>query len=107
MKRILTLLVVALLTVGTALANDAAAIRARTAQRRPVISALVKAGAVEEAADGYLKIRDANAVGDKASVVQAENNDRKAAYQQIAKSLGISAKEVGQRQGQRNRAGKR
>jgi len=107
MKKLFPLLVVTLLTFGTALANDAAAIRSRTAERRPVIVALVKAGAVEEADDGYLKIRDANAVGDKAAVVQAENKDRKTAYQQIAQSLGISEAEVGRRQGQRNKASNR
>jgi uncharacterized protein YdbL (DUF1318 family) len=92
-----------LLAAVAASADEAAEIRARTAQRRPVIAALVKQGAVAEGSGGYLEVKDAAAVGDKAAVVKAENADRKKAYGAIAKSLGVSEAEVGRRQAQRLR----
>jgi len=93
-----------LLVVSPLRADDAAKIRARTSERRPVIVALVKSGAVEEADSGFLKIKDAAAVGDKAPVVEAENRDRKAAYAAIARDTGVDAAEVARRQAQRWKA---
>ncbi len=93
-----------MLLLGATLAcgDQAAEIRARTAARRGVVAALVQAGAVVETDDGFLKIKDAETVGDKAPVVAAENADRKLAYEAVAKATGLSAKDVGRRQAQRN-----
>lgn len=95
---------IALLAVAVH-ADDAADIRARTEARRPVISALVTSGAVVEESDGYLLVKDAAAVGDKAEVVAAENADRKAAYEAIAKATGATPEAVGKRRAERIRAG--
>lgn len=84
-------------------ADEASEIRQRTQERRPVISELVKAGAVAESANGYLEVRNAAVLGDKAAIVEAENRDRKAAYSAIAKATGLSVEEVARRQAQRLR----
>ena len=93
-----------LLVVSPLRADEAAEIRARTSERRPVIVALVKSGAVVEADTGLLQVKDAAAVGDKAPVVSAENQDRKTAYAAIARETGVDAEEVARRQAQRWKA---
>lgn len=104
MKRLFAAIAAVLLVVGTTRADEAAEIRARTAARRPVIVELVKAGAIAEAATGFLTVKDATALGDKAPVVEAENKDRRTAYEQIAKATGLTPEEVGRRQAARIRA---
>lgn len=96
-------IIISLLVVSFAIArgDEAREIRARTEMRRPIITELVRSGAVVEGSSGFLEIRKAAEVGDKAKVVTAENNDRKKAYAEIARKIGVSAVEVGRRQAER------
>ncbi len=89
---------------GSALAETAEAIRERALARRPVIASLVEAGVVAEAPTGYLVIRDADALGERRTVVAAENADRRKAYAAIAAKTGVSVDVVARRQAERLRA---
>ncbi len=84
--------------------ESAEAIRERTTARRPVIAALVADGVVEEASSGYLEVRNAAALGERRAVVEAENADRRKAYEAIAAKTGVSTEAVARRQAQRIRA---
>lgn len=81
-----------LLFTGHALAED---IKARMQGRLPIIVDLKTRGVVGETNQGYLEMR--NGQTEKQDVVAAENQDRQAVYQQIAKKAGTDVKLVGQR----------
>lgn len=91
---ILVTLAVCLLAT-TALAGS---IKERMASRAPAITALKDKGIVGENNQGFLEFRGTQAQSD---LVAAENKDRAAVYQAIAKKTGTTPKLVGQR-----RAGK-
>lgn len=77
---------------GYALAQD---IKARMQSRLPIIVDLKARGVVGENNQGYLEMLKGQT--EKQDVVAAENQDRKAVYQQIAGKAGTDAKLVGQR----------
>lgn len=77
---------------GHALAQD---IKARMQSRLPIIVDLKARGVVGENNQGYLEMLKGQT--EKQDVVAAENQDRKAVYQQIAGKAGTDAKLVGQR----------
>ncbi len=72
---------------------DLGAVRQRMSARLAQLDALKAEGALGETNTGYLEVR-ASAAG-AADLVAAENADRKAVYQAIAKQTGSSADDVG------------
>lgn len=98
MKRsITTLLAVLVLVFGVTpvvLADSAAAIKSRMAQRLAQVDALKQSGAVGENNQGYLTVRKGISAAN-AALVKAENADRKAVYQMIAAKTNASATTVG------------
>lgn len=74
-----------------ALAQD---IKARMKSRLPVINELKAKGIVGENNKGYLEFRGAP---QKEDVVRAENADRQAVYEAIAKQQGVTGELVGRR----------
>lgn len=72
-------------------------IKARMAERLPVIMELKQNGIVGENNQGLLEF--VGAAQEKADVVEAENKDRKIVYKAIAKKTGTTPEIVGQRRG--------
>ena len=73
-------------------------IKARMAERLPVIMELKQKGIVGENNLGLLEF--VGAAKDMADVVEAENKDRKVVYNAIAKKTGTTPEIVGQRRAQ-------
>jgi uncharacterized protein YdbL (DUF1318 family) len=96
-------LVVLISTVASSSAED---IKTRMAERLPVIKELKAKGIIGENNRGYLEFTGTNR--EKNDVVTAENNDRGAAYSDIAKSQGATVDFVGMRRAKQitERAGK-
>ncbi|RJQ78097.1 MAG: DUF1318 domain-containing protein [Desulfobacteraceae bacterium] len=90
----LTVLALSLMvmTAATALAQD---LKGRMRERLPIIVDLKTRGVVGENNQGYLHMLKGQT--EKAAVVTAENEDRRAIYDQIGKQTGTSAVVVGQR----------
>jgi len=95
-NKILILITVAACLLATA--AFAGSLRDRMAERAPAIVALKDKGFVGENNQGFLEIRSPQA---QSGLVAAENKDRAAVYQAIAKKIGTTPDLVGQR-----RAGK-
>ncbi len=72
-----------------------ASIKDRMTARLPTIIALKDQGVIGENAQGYLEYRSNNKP--QQQVVQAENNDRRLVYAEIAKKQGVDITLVGQR----------
>ena len=90
------LLVIALLGIlATSAWGGAKEIKARMAERLPVITELKNNGLVGENSMGLLEF--VGATKEKADLVEAENQDRKVVYQAIAKKTGTTPELVGQR----------
>ncbi len=75
------------------------AIKKRISQRFDKLKPYFKAGAIGEANDGLVSIRDASILPmkDRATlnrIVNEENADRKALYQEVAKELGVETKDL-------------
>ncbi len=87
------LVLAALLAVIPAAAADNA--QERMTARVPAILKLKTAGVVGENNLGFLELRGSSREG--ADVVAAENQDRKAAYEVIARKTGASLEQVGKR----------
>ena len=88
--------VIALLgMLATSAWGGAKEIKARMAERLPVITELKHQGLVGENSVGLLEF--VGAAKEKADVVEAENKDRKVVYQAIAKKTGTTPELVGQR----------
>ncbi len=95
----LLLVVAAFFTSSLAVsAQELGPVRARMQQRLPQIDALKSSGAVGEDNRGYLAVREAKDNAEQ--VVSAENNDRRAVYEAIAKKAGSSADAVGRQRAQ-------
>lgn len=77
---------------GTTYAQD---IKARMQERLPTIVDLKARGVVGENNQGFLEMLKGQT--EKQEVVTAENQDRQAVYDQIAKQAGTDIKRVGQR----------
>ena len=74
---------------------SAISIKKRMQDRLPTIVALKEKGTLGENNKGYLEY--VGNVKNKENVVNAENNDRKKIYKEIAKKQGVSASLVGER----------
>ena len=77
---------------SSAWAEDMQAIKQRMLQRKPSIDILKNDGAIGEGVDGYLHVRQA--AGNAASIVSAENADRRKVNQMIAQREGTSVEQV-------------
>lgn len=89
---------VSLLIIGlTVLAAAAWAqdLKSRMSARLPAINKLKASGAVGENNQGYLTLLKKQ--NDKKALVESENNDRREAYQIIAKQQGTTVEHVGKR----------
>lgn len=90
------LLVTAIFSLlATAAWGGAQEIKARMAERLPMIMELKQKGLVGENNVGLLEF--VGAAIEQADVVEAENKDRKIVYEAIAKKTGTAAEIVGQR----------
>jgi uncharacterized protein len=74
---------------------SSASVKDRMTERLPTIIALKDQGVIGENAQGYLDYRGGNKP--EQQVIQAENNDRKLVYAEIAKKQGVDVTLVGQR----------
>ncbi len=77
-------------------AVQAGSVKERMKARAPAILKLKTQGLVGENNQGYLEVRGA-ADGNAASLVKAENEDRRMVYKAIAAKTGGSVEQVGQR----------
>ncbi len=75
---------------------QAGSVKERMKARAPAILKLKTQGLVGENNQGYLEVRGA-ADGKAASLVKAENEDRRMVYKAIAAKTGGSVEQVGQR----------
>jgi uncharacterized protein YdbL (DUF1318 family) len=90
------LFVIAILGImATSAWGGAKEIKARMAERLPVIMELKQKGIVGENNQGLLEF--VGAAKDMADVVEAENKDRKTVYKAIGKKTGTTPEIVGQR----------
>jgi len=80
------------LLAGTAWSQD---VKTRMKERLPIIIALKARGVVGENNQGYLEMLKGQSENKEA--VMAENQDRKAVYEEIAQKTGTSMQVVGQR----------
>ena len=91
--RLLTLLAVIGLFTTAALAENAAAIQQRMAQRLPTIDDLKAKQVIGENNRGYVEVRQTAPGAD--SVVSDENHDREAVYVLIAQKTNAASDAVG------------
>ena len=91
------ILVFSLLTLN-AWASSADAIKQRMLERLPVINTLKNQGIIGEDSDGYLQYRGSEQP--QKDLINAENQDREAVYEAIAKKEGAKLLLVGQRRAQ-------
>ncbi|MEN8245464.1 MAG: YdbL family protein [Thermodesulfobacteriota bacterium] len=84
--------------VATSAWGGAQEIKARMAERLPVITELKQNGIVGENNQGLLEF--VGTAKEKADVVEAENKDRKIVYKAIAKKTGTTPEIVGRRRAQ-------
>ncbi len=90
---LLSLLVIgSTMLAATAWAQD---LKSRMSARLPAINALKASGVVGENNQGYLTMLKKQ--NDKKAMIESENNDRRKAYQIIAKQQGTTVKHVGKR----------
>lgn len=92
------LLLVFSLLILNAHTAGAADIKARMLGRLPAINALKDQGIIGEDSQGYLQFRGGNQP--QKELLTAENQDRRAVYETIAKSEGVQVGLVGQRRAQ-------
>jgi len=100
-KHMLIPIVFVIATLGilaTSAWGGAKEIKARMAERLPVIMELKQQGIVGENNQGYLEF--VGSAQEKADVIAAENQDRKTVYNAIAKKTGTTPEIVGQRRAQ-------
>ena len=97
-KHMLVTILFIIATLGVAATTawgGAKEIKARMAERLPVVMELKQKGVVGENSLGLLEF--VGAAQDKADVVEAENQDRVTVYKAIAKKTGTTPEIVGQR----------
>ncbi len=83
------------LVLACASAAFSAGEKERILQRLPEVQALKDSGVIGEQADGLLGFVKSSPANE--SLVAAENNDRQAVYEEIAKKQGVAASKVAQR----------
>lgn len=95
MKRFIYLIVAAAVSFACVVqADNMSEAKARRRARKAQIVELVKAGAAQEGAEGYL-ISQSSATAAQVAVIKAENADRRIGYETIAKANGKTAEEIG------------
>ena len=85
---ILFVLVLVISFASSSWAQDMGALKAQMLKRKPTIDAMKNQGVIGEGNDGYLHVR--KAADNAQQVVQAENADRRAVNQVIAKKEGTT-----------------
>lgn len=88
----ISLALLLLLVTGSAQAQG---IKDQMRERLPAITALKAQGVIGEDNRGFLAVK--GQVGDQATLVEAENSDRRTVYEQIAKQQNITPQLVGER----------
>lgn len=78
------------------LGNDAQTIKQNMLQRLPRINELKKLGLIGENRQGFLEAVNEKPAADDQALLEAENADRKAVYEAIARQQGTTAELVGQ-----------
>jgi len=100
MKRIIGMMLAMVIGVASvSLADALSEARDRRKERQAEVVKLLKDGAAEEGADGYLVAKKKEAE----AVVKAENADRKIGYEAIAKNGNTSVEAIGKKAGEINR----
>jgi len=100
MKRIIGMMLAMVIGVASvSLADALSDARDRRKERQAEVVKLLKDGAAEEGADGYLVAKKKEAE----AVVKAENADRKIGYEAIAKNGNTSVEAIGKKAGEINR----
>jgi uncharacterized protein YdbL (DUF1318 family) len=92
--RLFALLALVCLAVVSIYAENAAAIKQRMDERLPRIDALKERQVIGENIRGYVEVRG-SASADDQQIVDAENRDRAAVYEIIAREAGSTAEAVG------------
>ena len=91
--RLCCVLALGFMVAPCASAQDLGAIKQRMEARITAVDALKSSGAVGESNQGLVEVRAAQ--GDAAAVVSAENADRLAVYDVIARKTGSTVAKVG------------
>ena len=104
--RLFTLFAALCLLTVPALAENAADIRTRMAQRLPAIDAFKAKEAIGENNRGFVEVHGSGAANAN-SVVAEENRDREAAYAIIAKETGATPDSVARARAKQIAAGSR
>ena len=86
----------ALAIVLAAPAAQAGSVKERMAERAPEILKLKSKGVIGENNQGFLEVRGAGG-GQAASLIKAENQDRRMVYKAIAAKTGGNVEQVGRR----------
>jgi len=93
MKRIMSIVVAMVIGVASVSFADALAdAKERRKERKGAVEQLLKSGAAEEADTGFLRAKTDDEQTKR--VVKAENDDRKIAYEAIAKKTGANPLDV-------------
>lgn len=97
-SQLLLIFIVTLMSLCLVPTSQANSIKERMAARIPAINSLMDQGVIGENNKGFLEYR--SGAKPQQDLVNAENRDRSAVYQAIAKNQGATAALVGQRRAQ-------
>ena len=95
MKKITALFILFYLCLPALQANNAETIKQNMIKRLPRIQELKKDGLIGENQQGYLEAVQSNLPAADKELIEAENADRKAVYEAIARQQGTTAELVG------------
>ena len=95
MKKLTALIILFCLCLPALQANNAETIKQNMIKRLPRIQELKKDGLIGENQQGYLEAVQSNLPAADKEVIEAENADRKAVYEAIARQQGTTAELVG------------
>ena len=95
MKKITALFILFCLCLPALQANNAETIKQNMIKRLPRIQELKKDGLIGENQQGYLEAVQSNLPAADKELIEAENADRKAVYEAIARQQGTTAELVG------------
>ncbi len=95
MKKLTALFILFCLCLPALQANNAETIKQNMIKRLPRIQELKKDGLIGENQQGYLEAVQSSLPAADKEVIEAENADRKAVYEAIARQQGTTAELVG------------
>ena len=95
MKKLTALFILFCLCLPALQANNAETIKQNMIKRLPRIQELKKDGLIGENQQGYLEAVQSNLPAADKELIEAENADRKAVYEAIARQQGTTAELVG------------